>query len=135
MKTKKIYIGVILVVILLIISLNWPQQKSNNQSTSLLKTIVTNLTSNQAKPTPDDKTDHPMAIANLRAGSYPGGDFVIEQKLANGTNYSQAIVSYLSEGLKIYGLLTVPLAPMPEGGWPAIMFVHGYIPPKEYSTT
>lgn len=137
MKTKNIYIGVllILILILLIIGLNWPKKKSNNQSTSLLKTIVTNLTNNQAKPAQDDKTDHPMAIANLRAGSYPGGDFVIEQKLANGTNYSQAIVSYLSEGLKIYGLLTVPLAPMPEGGWPAIMFVHGYIPPKEYSTT
>ncbi|MDF1496767.1 MAG: prolyl oligopeptidase family serine peptidase [Patescibacteria group bacterium] len=78
---------------------------------------------------------HPMAIESLRRGSYPGGDFVIEEKLVNGSNYEQYIVSYKSEGLKIYGLLTVPLAKMPNEGYPAIIFVHGYIPPKQYSTT
>lgn len=135
MKIRKLYIGLLgLALILIIASIIYQNKKSGSRS-NIIKSVVTNLTNNQAKPAPDDKTDHPMAITNLRAGSYPGGDFVIEQKLANGTNYSQAIVSYLSEGLKIYGLLTVPLAPMPEGGWPAIMFVHGYIPPKEYSTT
>lgn len=135
MKIRKLYIGLLgLALILIIASIIYQNKKSGSRS-NIIKSVVTNLTNNQTKPAPDDKTDHPMAITNLRAGSYPGGDFVIEQKLAKGTNYSQAIVSYLSEGLKIYGLLTVPLAPMPEGGWPAIMFVHGYIPPKEYSTT
>lgn len=78
---------------------------------------------------------HPMSIAALRSYEYPGGDLVVERKLPNGSNYEQMIVSYLSEGLKIYGLLTIPTAPKPEGGYPAIVFVHGYIPPKEYSTT
>ena len=137
MKINKLYIGLLLVIvlILIIIGLNLPDQKSNGPKTNFIKSITDNLTNNNADTVQDDKTEHPMAIANLRAGSYPGGDFVIEQTLANGTNYSQQIVSYLSEGLKIYGLLTVPLAKMPEGGWPAIIFVHGYIPPKEYSTT
>ncbi len=35
----------------------------------------------------------------------------------------------------IYGLLTFPQAEMPAGGWPAIVFNHGYIPPDEYRTT
>lgn len=78
---------------------------------------------------------HPMSIAALRSNEYPGGDFIIERKLPNGSNYEQMIVSYLSEGLKIYGLLTIPTAPKPENGYSAIVFVHGYIPPKEYSTT
>ncbi len=78
---------------------------------------------------------HPMAIESLRAGSYKGGDFAIEETLANGTNYKQYVASYQSEGLKIHGLLTVPLEEKPEGGFPAIIFVHGYIPPKQYSTT
>lgn len=78
---------------------------------------------------------HPMAIESLRLGLYPGGDFVVEKELPNGTNYQQSIVSYRSEGLKIYGLLTVPLAPRPENGFPAIVFVHGYIQPDQYSTT
>ncbi|OGY94078.1 MAG: hypothetical protein A2406_00305 [Candidatus Komeilibacteria bacterium RIFOXYC1_FULL_37_11] len=76
-----------------------------------------------------------MAIENLRAREYLGGDFLIEEKLTNGTNYQQYIVSYQSEGLKIYGLLTIPLGNQPENGWPAIIFVHGYIPPAQYSTT
>ena len=78
---------------------------------------------------------HPMAIRSLRDGPYQGGRFIIEETLADGTNYSQSVVSYLSEGLKIRGLLTVPLAAEPEGGYPAVLFVHGYIPPDQYSTT
>jgi dipeptidyl aminopeptidase/acylaminoacyl peptidase len=78
---------------------------------------------------------HPMAIERLRALEYPGDDFVIEETLANGSNYKQYVASYQSEGLKINGLLTVPLAERPEGGFPAVIFIHGYIPPKQYSTT
>jgi dipeptidyl aminopeptidase/acylaminoacyl peptidase len=37
--------------------------------------------------------------------------------------------------LKIYALLTVPNGAAPPGGWPAIVFLHGYIPPTEYRTT
>lgn len=78
---------------------------------------------------------HPLSIKSLRTREYPGGDFIIEETLSNGTNYSQYIASYFSEGLKIYGLLTIPLGEKPNDGFPAIVFVHGYIPPKEYSTT
>jgi dipeptidyl aminopeptidase/acylaminoacyl peptidase len=44
-------------------------------------------------------------------------------------------VYYLSEGLKIYALLTIPNGEKPEGGFPAIVFNHGYIPPDVYKTT
>jgi dipeptidyl aminopeptidase/acylaminoacyl peptidase len=37
--------------------------------------------------------------------------------------------------LKIYALLTVPEGEVPAGGWPAIVFNHGYIPPDIYRTT
>lgn len=90
-----------------------------------------------AAPTPvvAENVVHPMSIAALRQAEYPGGEFTIEQTLSNGTNYRQSIVSYQSEGLKIYGLLTVPLATKPDKGFPAVVFVHGYIPPTQYSTT
>lgn len=77
-----------------------------------------------------------LTIATLRAKQYPGSDFVIEQTLpATSTLYNQYVASYLSDGNKIYGLLTVPTGKMPKGGWPAIVFNHGYIPPEVYSTT
>jgi dipeptidyl aminopeptidase/acylaminoacyl peptidase len=54
--------------------------------------------------------------------------------LEPGGNYSRYIASYESEGLTIFGLLTIPNGEMPASGWPAIVFNHGYIPPEVYRT-
>lgn len=78
---------------------------------------------------------NPLSITAMRVKPYPGSDLNIEQTLSDGSNYHQYIASYLSEGLKIYGLLTVPIGNPPVGGWPAIIFNHGYIPPNQYRTT
>ncbi len=83
-------------------------------------------------PTP---TLHPLAIEEMRRGEYPGSDIVIEQTLNPGANYYRYIASYLSEGLKIYALLTVPYGERPATGWPVVIFNHGYIPPAQYRTT
>jgi uncharacterized protein len=77
----------------------------------------------------------PMAIPAMRQTPYPGSEIVIQQELEAGSNYRRYYAYYLSEGLKIYGLLTVPYADPPEGGHPAIVFNHGYIPPAVYVTT
>ena len=71
----------------------------------------------------------------MREQVYPGSDLVIEQKLQPGANYQRYIASYLSEGLKQYGLLTVPNGNPATTGWPVIIFNHGYIPPEQYRTT
>jgi len=71
----------------------------------------------------------------MRARDYPGSDVVIEQVLDPGVNYGRFYVSYLSDGLKIYALMTVPKGEKPATGWPVIIFNHGYIPPQVYRTT
>jgi dipeptidyl aminopeptidase/acylaminoacyl peptidase len=76
-----------------------------------------------------------MSIAFMRQGTYPGSDIVIVKELARGSNYRRYYAYYLSEGLKIYALLTVPNGDLPSGGFPAIVFNHGYIPPDVYRTT
>lgn len=78
---------------------------------------------------------HPLSIEALRKGSYPGSDLVIEETLSPGSNYNRYVVSYQSEGNKIYALLTVPQGTKPATGWPVVVFNHGYIPPAEYRTT
>ena len=78
---------------------------------------------------------NPLAIEFLRRRSYPGSDIKIEQTLTPGSNYNRYIASYLSDGLKIYALLTVPKGPKPATGFPVIIFNHGYIPPAQYRTT
>jgi dipeptidyl aminopeptidase/acylaminoacyl peptidase len=78
---------------------------------------------------------NPMTIEAMRNGSYPGSDIVIVNELDRGFNYRRYYAYYLSEGLKIYGLLTIPEGEKPASGWPAIVFNHGYIPPDVYRTT
>ena len=83
----------------------------------------------------------PFAVGNeltidaLLARTIEGSDITIEEQLEDGANYRRYIASYLSEGNKIYGLLTVPDGEPPEDGFKAIVFNHGYIPPDRYRTT
>jgi alpha-beta hydrolase superfamily lysophospholipase len=86
-------------------------------------------------PTPRPPPPHSLSIAAMRAREYPGSDLVVEQPHSPGTNYDQFIVSYRSDGLKIYALLTVPRGPRPPAGWPVVVFNHGFIPPAVYRTT
>lgn len=78
---------------------------------------------------------HPLMISELRKQHFPGSDPKIEQTLPSTPTYDQQIVSYQSQGLKIFALLTLPRGEKPTGGWPVIVFNHGYIPPEEYQTT
>jgi uncharacterized protein len=78
---------------------------------------------------------NPLQIDAMRAREYPGSDIVIEQTLDPGVNYSRYYVSYLSDGLRIYALMTVPNGEKPSTGWPVIIFNHGFIPPDVYRTT
>lgn len=76
-----------------------------------------------------------LSILELRKLNFNDANLVIEEELSSGSNYSRYIASYKSEGLKQYGLLTIPNGDVPEQGWPAIIFNHGYIDPKVYKTT
>jgi dipeptidyl aminopeptidase/acylaminoacyl peptidase len=95
-------------------------------------TSFENISIKQEVPAPLYQS--PISIPYLRSIKIESTNLNIEQKLADGSNYERFLVSYLSEGNKIYALLTVPKGEKPEGGFQAIVFNHGYIPPKQYST-
>ena len=78
---------------------------------------------------------HPLEIRAMRAREYPGSDIVIETVLDPGVNYNRYYISYLSEGLKIYALMTVPMGEKPATGWPVVIFNHGFIRPDVYVST
>ena len=86
-------------------------------------------------PQPTATPSHPLMISVGRAREYPGSNIAIEQTLAPGANYNRYLASYVSDGLKIYALLTVPRGQKPPSGFPVILFNHGYIPPTQYRTT
>lgn len=89
-------------------------------------------------PSPKN-TSTPMPFADitipyLRAREYKS-ELGIQTAYQSRATYNSFVTSYNSDGFKVEGLLTVPKGLMPEGGWPAIVFVHGYIPPTLYKTT
>lgn len=86
-------------------------------------------------PTPTPTPLHPLMIEYMRAQKYPGSEITLEETLEPGAGYDRYIASYLSEGFKIYALLTIPQGEKPESGWPVVIFNHGYIPPALYKTT
>jgi fermentation-respiration switch protein FrsA (DUF1100 family) len=76
-----------------------------------------------------------LTIQYLRGLEISGSEITFEEQLVSGLNFYRHLVSYRSEGSKIYGLLTIPFTEPPQGGYKAIVFNHGYIPPSIYRTT
>ncbi|MFW5884787.1 MAG: alpha/beta hydrolase family protein [Patescibacteria group bacterium] len=138
-KTKVFFLaGFLLSAILIFVFYNqfWLEEEGREAESEIAEKVKKESIQKEIKipKKEEEKSLSSMAIEELQERNFPGGDFVVEEKLENGSNYERFIVSYQSEGLKINGLLTRPLSPRPEGGYPAILFVHGYIPPKQYST-
>lgn len=77
---------------------------------------------------------HEMTVPYLRERTYESR--LSDREIAyQGSNYTAYLTSYESDGFKVNGLLTVPDGDTPRGGYPAIVFIHGYIPPTQYQTT
>jgi len=80
-------------------------------------------------------TPYPLSTSVLRARLYDSPAPTVVQNLVSSDSYTKDIVSYTSDGLKIYAVMTMPSGDPPPGGWPVIIFNHGYIPPTEYDNT
>ena len=112
-------------------------------NTSPLPSITPSLTAlvtstNTPSPTVTEvvfEIGQELTIDYLRELEIDGSEITFEQELADRSNYHQHLVSYISEGNKIYGLLTIPFTDPPDSGFKAIVFNHGYIPPTAYRTT
>ncbi len=116
------YLFLILVVLLLLITLYLISKKPAKTTQTPEKNVTKSYTS-------------PISVDYLRSLNIQSDQVKIEEELPNGSNYKRYIASFLSEKNKVYGLLTVPLTEKPEGGFPAVVFNHGYISPTQYITT
>lgn len=126
MATKKLLFIILLPLVALVL---WYMYSTYNKITTDKPSQIEN------EGGLEEKAPYELSIETLREGTYPGSDITIEETLLQGSNYDRYVVSYLSEGNKIYALLTVPTGEKPVTGWPVIIFNHGYIPPAEYRTT
>lgn len=132
--SKKTYVllgGVSLFVVLgaAMIFLQTPSQPAQEIKNTINR--VVNQPSSAPEPTP--YPFYELTIPYLREQTYESTLAPLEEVSSNGS-YTSYVTSYTSNGLKINGLLTRPTGDAPEGGWPAIVFIHGYIPPRSYET-
>jgi fermentation-respiration switch protein FrsA (DUF1100 family) len=80
-------------------------------------------------PTPDLYA--PLTIDGLASRSYGGGLLDIVDVIDENETFKRYLITYPSDGLTIYGYLTVPS----EGDkFPVALVLHGYIDPDEYDT-
>jgi uncharacterized protein len=110
----------------------WKQQTSSEAEP--LVAVKNTLVKSSPLLSPSPIPFEDLTIPYLRNKEYKSGLGELQPYNNNGF-YNSYLTSYTSDGLKINGLLTRPTGEKPEGGWPAIVFVHGYIPPTLYRTT
>ena len=116
---------ILLVIFLVYLLINSPAKKSGSKFQTSQSTIT-------ASPTPFPFRE--LTIPYLRERTYKSALSSLEKYFEN-QSYTEYLTSYDSDGFKINGLLTEPKGEKPVKGWPAIVFIHGYIPPTQYQTT
>lgn len=125
-----VYIVVALAVVAgLVVALQIPSLGKDNSNPSPL--VVEN--EEQAKVMPTPVPFYEMTIPYLRERVYASSLSNIDE-ISQNANYTSYLTSYDSDGLRINAQLTVPGIEKPQNGFPAIIFIHGYIPPANYQT-
>jgi dienelactone hydrolase len=67
----------------------------------------------------------------LRMRQYGGGEAENLATMAKADSFIRYSIRYPSDGLKVYGFMSVPFG---KGPFPVIIVLHGYINPAEYKT-
>lgn len=131
MQKSKIKFGllaILICIVLIIIGIFIWQKK-------IFKFLSTHNISNSSvlTPTPTPFPFQELTIPYLRSRTYESqiGEM---QKTTDAAEYVGYLTNYTSDGLQVNGYLTIPKGDRPLEGWPAIVFVHGYIPPASYKT-
>jgi dipeptidyl aminopeptidase/acylaminoacyl peptidase len=75
-------------------------------------------------------------IDYLSRRSYGGGELQVEDVLAVNSYYTRTLISYPSDGLRIFGFMDTPWPERvdAEGKLPVVIALHGYIEPAIYTT-
>jgi dipeptidyl aminopeptidase/acylaminoacyl peptidase len=84
-----------------------------------------------AAPTP---APGPLTIAAIRAHALTPSQITTTQTLAPRSGCATNIVSFGSDGLTEYALMSTPPTAKPAAGYPVVILGHGYIPPTTYRT-
>ena len=132
-KSRRPFWTGFIILLILIGVVSYFRTSESKPAQEVRKTVEKVVVKPTEIPTPTPYPFYELTIPALREQSYESELGELEEVSDNGA-YISYTTSYESESLTINGLLTKPTGDMPEGGWPAVVFVHGYIPPDQYAT-
>ena len=72
----------------------------------------------------------PLSIPALRARAYPPSEIRLHKATTRHDAYTSYTMSYVSDGLHITGMATIPTGP---GPFPVVLLNHGYTLPAQYT--
>lgn len=79
--------------------------------------------------TPDPFNVYTMNMLRMR--QYGGGEVTKLEAMGKTDGFTRYFISYPSDGLKIYGFISIPFG---KGPFPMIIALHGYVNPSEYQS-
>ena len=120
---------VIIVFLLMILSFSKKYSGRLQMIKNISQTSLEGLI--KPSPTPTPFPFQEMTIPYLRETEFESRLGQMTQTGRNA-NYTSYVTSYMSDGFKINGFLTVPVDGSKKH--PAIVFIHGYVPPENYQT-
>ena len=130
-KKRKIEIVIFSFFIIVSITILYYLVIKNKEGAESFQENISILPVQDLTPTPFPFIE--LTVPYLRERKYESNLSELQQVSSNASHTSY-LTSYDSDGFKINGMLTKPNIQMPEGGFPGIIFVHGYIPPANYNT-
>ncbi|MFA6973292.1 MAG: alpha/beta fold hydrolase [Parcubacteria group bacterium] len=83
----------------------------------------------EENPAPPKGAPHPDSLPVLMAKDFQGHALQLEKVLDKNEAYTRYYITYRSEGLKISGILNVPVG---AGPFPVLLLNHGFIEPAFY---
>jgi uncharacterized protein len=92
--------------------------------------------SSTTSPSPNARAAalNPLTIAAMRARAYPASILTKVRSDGDQGGYVNWVVSFVSDGLTAYSLMSVPDTAPPAAGWPVVIISHGYLDPRTYRT-
>jgi dienelactone hydrolase len=69
-------------------------------------------------------------VEGLARRDYGGGLLQVDSVLASGPLFTRSVITYPSDGLRVFGFMNVPVG---EGPFPVALVLHGYVPPENYA--